>query len=54
MQEKIEKMKNKELLEKHSYKIWLGSDGNWHTYLPDDEKGRIPKKHPEKDTALQA
>lgn len=36
--------KNEELLAKHPYKIWEGTDGKWHTYLPDKEKGRVPKK----------
>lgn len=44
VQEKIEMKKREELLEKHPYKIWLGSDGNWHTYLPDEKNGRVPKK----------
>ena len=44
MQEQIEMNKRKELLEKHPYKIWEGSDHLWHTYLPDNEKGRVPRK----------
>ena len=36
--------KRDELLAKHPYKIWKGSDGNWHTYLPDSVKGRVPRK----------
>ena len=32
--------KRKELLEKHPYSIWEGSDGNWYTYVPDDTKKR--------------
>lgn len=27
-------------LSMHQNKIWQGRDGNWYTYLPDDEKGR--------------
>ena len=41
VQEQIEMKKNKEFLAQHPYKIWLGSDGSWHTYLPDDTKGRL-------------
>ena len=44
VQEQIEMNKRKELLDKHPYKIWHGTDGNWHTYLPDEEKGRVPRK----------
>lgn len=44
VQEQIEMNKREELLKKHTYEIWLGTDGNWHTYLPDKQKGRIPKK----------
>lgn len=34
----MENMKRKELLQKHLYKIWQGKDGKWYTYIPDDEK----------------
>lgn len=44
VQEKIKMSKRKELLNKHPYKIWEGTDGKWHTYLPDEKKGRIPRK----------
>lgn len=44
MQKQIEMNKRKEFLEKHPYTIWQGKDGYWHTYLPDKEKGRIPRK----------
>ncbi len=38
VQNSMEAMKRKELLEKHPYKIWQGKDGEWYTYLPDDKK----------------
>lgn len=44
VQERIEMTKRDELLKKHPYKIWEGTDGKWHTYLPDGKKGRIPRK----------
>lgn len=44
VQNSIEAMKRKELLEKHPYKIWQGKDGRWYTYLPDDDGRRILKK----------
>lgn len=43
-----EMAKRAELLEKHPYEIWEGSDNYWHTYLPDAEKGRKPVKRKEK------
>lgn len=42
--EKIEMQKRKDLLSKHKYDIWEGSNGKWYTYLPDEKKGRILKK----------
>lgn len=53
MQEQINMSKRDELLSKHPYKIWKGSDGNWHTYLPDDTKGRIHRKRASKDDLEQ-
>lgn len=44
IQKQIEMNERLKYLEMHTYKKWKGSDGNWHTYLPDAEKGRIPKK----------
>lgn len=44
VQEQVEMNKRKELIEKHPYSIWEGKDGKWHTYLPDNEKGRKLKK----------
>lgn len=40
----LEMKKRQELLDNHPYKIWMGSNGKWYTYLPDEEKGRILKK----------
>lgn len=44
MQECIEMNKRKELLSKHPYSIWKSKDGKWHTYLPDEKKGRVPRR----------
>lgn len=44
VQNSMEAMKRKELLEKHLYKIWKGKDEKWYTYLPDEKKGRLLKK----------
>lgn len=44
IQMQIEMNENKKYLAMHTYQKWKGSDNNWHTYLPDDEKGRIHKK----------
>jgi hypothetical protein len=40
VQEQIEMKKRKDLLKRHSYKIYQGKDGKWYTYLPDENKGR--------------
>lgn len=44
VQDSMEAMKRKELLEKHPYKIWQGKDGKWYTYMPDENRGRVLKK----------
>ena len=44
LQERIEMQKKEEILKKHNYRIWEGSDGYWHTYLPDDVKRRVRVK----------
>lgn len=44
VQEKIEMQRRTELLNKHPYSIWEDKNGTWHTYLPDEAKGRIHKK----------
>ena len=36
--------KREELLNKHIYKIWEGTNGKWYTYLPDNVHGRTLKK----------
>ncbi|MCR5755377.1 MAG: site-specific integrase [Acetatifactor sp.] len=40
VRDKIEMQKREELLGKHKYDIWQGTNGKWYTYLPDEEKGR--------------
>ena len=32
VQEQMEMNERRELLEKHPYKIWVGTDGEWRTY----------------------
>lgn len=48
VQDEIEMKQRKELLEKHPYKIWEGSNGCWYTYIPDAKGGRILKKRKSK------
>lgn len=48
VQNSMEDMKRKELLEKHPYKIWKGKDGEWYTYLPRQGNGRVLKKRKSK------
>ena len=40
----LDMQKRQELLDNHPYKIWMGSNGKWYTYLPDEMKGRVLKK----------
>lgn len=49
MQEKMELTRREKILAKHAYSIWEGVDGLWHTYLPDSDKGRIPRKRKTKE-----
>ena len=44
VQEQVFAMQKKELLNKHPYSIWESKDGKWHTYLPDEKKGRVPRR----------
>lgn len=44
IQANMDMMKRKELLEKHPFSIWRGSDGKWYTYIPDKVRGGIRKK----------
>ena len=44
IQRQIEMKQRLKYLEKHKYNIWKSDDGKFHTYLPDKEKGRIPRK----------
>lgn len=44
IQDAVNMNKRKEILEQHPYSIWESKDGKWHTYLPDEEKGRVPRR----------
>lgn len=35
----LEMKKRQELLNNRPYKIWMGSNGKWYTYLPDEKRG---------------
>lgn len=39
VQHQVNTMMQKEWLEQHPYKIWVGTDGQWRTYLPGDSGG---------------
>lgn len=43
VQNNMEAMKRKELIENYLYNIWQGRNGKWYTYLPDDKKGRVQR-----------
>ena len=44
VQEQVEMQMKKEYLERHPYAIWEDKNGVWHTYLPDQDKGRVHRK----------
>lgn len=44
IQAQIDMKEREEILSKHPYKIWEGSNGKWYTYLPDEVKGRVLRK----------
>lgn len=44
IQAEYEMNERKKYFEMHPYKKWEDKQGIWHTYLPDDKKGRIRKK----------
>ena len=44
VQEQIDMKKREETLGRHPYSIWFGKDNNWHSYMPDEKKGRVPIK----------
>lgn len=49
LQEQIRMKKREELLSKHPYTIWEGTNQLWYTYLPDEEKGRVLRKRKTKE-----
>ena len=49
IQNRMEAMKRKEMLDKHPYKIWQGQDGKWYTYLPDGEGRKLKKRKTKKE-----
>lgn len=44
IQKEYDMNEKKKYLEQHNHEIWQGKNGNWYTYLPDKEKGRVLKK----------
>lgn len=36
----LNEMKRSDLLAQHPYKIWRGNNGNWYTYIPDEQDNR--------------
>lgn len=50
IQEFMQEIERKNILEKHEYTIWKGSNGSWYTYLPDPRKGRVLKKRKERSS----
>lgn len=48
MRTQYENMKRKELLAKHPYEIWEGSDGKWRTYLKENGSRKMVKRSTQK------
>lgn len=44
IQMQIEMNERKKYLEMHTFSIWEDKQGTWHTYLPDEKKGRVHRK----------
>ena len=40
IKQQLDMQKKEKILQNHKYKIWQGSNGKWHTYIPDPVKGR--------------
>lgn len=45
----LEMKKHQEFLDNHPYKIWLGKNGEWNTYIMDDVKGKVRKHRKTKE-----
>lgn len=50
----MEMEERNKFLEMHPYEIFFSKDGLWHTYFPDEKKGRIPRKRKNKDDLIDA
>lgn len=44
VQDVVVDMKREQILKEHKYTVWQSADGKWHTYLPDEKKGRLHRK----------
>lgn len=40
IKQQLDMQKKEQILQNHKHKIWQGSNGKWHTYIPDPVKGR--------------
>ena len=54
LQQWIDMKSREKCLNKHPYKIWEGKNGNWYTYLPDEDKGRRQIKRNTKEKIEEA
>ena len=54
VQAQVDMYNKKAILLNHPYKIWIGKDGFWRTYLPDEEKTRKLIKKKEKEALEEA
>ena len=49
IQEQVNMKKRKEILKKHPYEIWAGTNNNWFTYVLDENGKRLLRKRASKD-----
>lgn len=49
VQEQIDMKKRREYLDKHPYKIWVGKDGKWRTYIGKGDNRKLVKRSTQND-----
>lgn len=54
IRKKVEMNERTKYLGMHPYEIFFSKDGLWHTYFPDEKKGRIPRKRKNKEDLINA
>lgn len=54
IRKQVEMNERTKYLGMHPYEIFFSKDGLWHTYFPDEKKGRVPRKRKNKDDLINA